>query len=81
MATISIRLPNELLEEANRFAVELQVSRTEYIRQAIQTMNEQSAREIRRRRLFEASRKVREESMRINEEFAAVEDVPDAPDA
>jgi metal-responsive CopG/Arc/MetJ family transcriptional regulator len=77
MTTISIRLPDELLQEVERCARELHLPRTEYIRRAIQAMNQTMLQESRRQRLFEASRKVRENSMRVNAEFAAIEDEPD----
>ena len=38
--------------------------------------NEKIAKELRRNRILQASRKVREESMRINAEFAEIEDAP-----
>ncbi len=41
-------------------------------------MNEKVANDLLRQRLQAASRKVRQESMRINREFAEIEDVPDA---
>jgi Arc/MetJ-type ribon-helix-helix transcriptional regulator len=54
------------------------MSRAEYVRQAITEMNEKVAAELLRQRLQQASRKVRQESMRVNREFAAFEGVPDA---
>ncbi len=78
MSVISIRLPDALLDETGRCAEALRVPRTEYIRRAILAMNQHTARELRRQRLFEASRRVREESLRVNEEFAAIEKAPDA---
>jgi len=73
MATISIRLQDDILEEVTTRARELHIPRAEYIRRAIHSMNEKVAREIRRKRIKEASKRVREESMRVNAEFAAVE--------
>ncbi|MDH5297916.1 MAG: hypothetical protein OEV91_02755 [Desulfobulbaceae bacterium] len=78
METISIRIEEELLHKATRQAKALHVTRAEYLRRAIAEMNERVTRDLRRQRLQEASRKVRQESMRINEEFAAIEDAPDA---
>lgn len=78
MSTVSIRLPDNLLKEAERHARELHIPRAEYIRRAIESMNAEVIAEQRRRRLMEVSRRVREESMRINAEFAAFEDAPDA---
>ena len=78
MTTISIRVSDDLLEEANRYARALHVPRTEYIRQAIAEMNKSMAREARRRRMFEVSRRVREDSLAVNREFASFEGDPDA---
>ncbi len=78
MGTVSIRIEDELLAEITRQAKELRVSRGEYVRRAITDLNEKVVRDLKRRRLQEASLKVRKESMRVNREFAAIEDDPDA---
>ncbi|MFA5348541.1 MAG: ribbon-helix-helix protein, CopG family [Methanoregula sp.] len=78
MGTISLRIDDALLDEVTSQARALHLSRTEYLRRAIAEMNEKVARDLRRHRLQEASRKVRAESMRINREFAEIEDAPDA---
>jgi metal-responsive CopG/Arc/MetJ family transcriptional regulator len=78
MSAISIKLPNELLETSDRYAEALQVSRAEYIRRALARMNQEVEAQLRAARLAAASRKVRQESMRVNAEFAAFETEPDA---
>ncbi|MGH8225288.1 MAG: ribbon-helix-helix protein, CopG family [Gammaproteobacteria bacterium] len=78
MAAISIRLPENLLKEAEQRARELHIPRAEYIRRAIESENAETAARLRRERIMAASRRVREESMRINAEFDAIEDAPDA---
>jgi len=78
MTTVSLRLPDDLLKEADRHARELRIPRAEYIRRAIVSWNSHVLAEQRRERLMEASRRVRGESMRINAEFDAVEDAPNA---
>lgn len=78
MGTISMRIEDELLAEVVSQAKALHMTRTEYLRQAIIEMKEKVASERRRQRLQEASRKVRKESMRVNLEFANIEDAPDA---
>ena len=78
MSTISLKLPDELLERSGRCAEQLNVSRSEYIRRAIEAMNRETTARLRAKRLAEASRRVRDESMRVNEEFAAIERDPDA---
>ena len=78
MSTISVRLPDALLKETDRQAEELHVSRTDYIRKALETMNAEALRRERNARLKDVSQRVREESMRVNAEFACIETAPDA---
>lgn len=78
MTTVSLRLPDELVKEADLRARELHIPRAEYIRRAIAALNTQVVATQRRQRMMGASRRVRAESMRVNAEFAAIEDVPDA---
>jgi metal-responsive CopG/Arc/MetJ family transcriptional regulator len=78
MGAISLRLPEELLEATGEHARALGISRAEYIRRAIERMNRETRGQIRAARMAEASRKVREESMRLNAEAAALEFEPDA---
>ena len=73
MEAISLKLPEELLEVSGRCAGALRLSRAEYIRRAIEKMNQQTQGRLRARRLAEASKKVRGESMRVNAEFARIE--------
>ena len=78
MRAISLRLPDDLVERSGRCAAALKVSRAAYIRRAIEQMNWETRAQLRAKRLAEASRKVRKESMRVNAEFAAIEQDPDA---
>ena len=73
MGAISLKLPDDLAQASSHYAQALQLSRAEYIRRAIERMNRETRAQLRARRLAEASRKVRDESMRINAEFAAIE--------
>jgi hypothetical protein len=73
MTTISLKLPDDVLEASGKNAGRLNVSRAEYIRWAIVRMNDAMAARTRNERLARASRKVRRESMRVNAEFDAVE--------
>lgn len=73
MTTISLKLPDDLLETSGDNADRLNISRAEYIRRAIVRMNEAMAARARKESLTRASRKVRRESMRVNAEFDAVE--------
>ena len=73
MATLSLRLPDELLMEVDYQAQSLGIGRAEYVRRAlIQMRAETEARRL-RKRLQEASLKGRKESMAVNAEFDAIE--------
>ena len=78
MGAISLKLPDNLLEASRRCASSLRLSRAEYIRRAIEQMNREVQARLRAKRLAEASRRVRKESMRVNAEFAAIERDPGA---
>ena len=78
MSAISLKLPDDLLEASKRCAFALRLSRAEYIRRAVERMNRETQARLRARRLADASRRVRAESMKVNAEFAAVERAPDA---
>ena len=78
MGAISLKLPQDVLETSRRCADTLRLSRAAYIRRAIERMNRQTQALLRAKRLTEASKKVRKESMRVNREFAAIEQDPDA---
>ena len=78
MGAISLKLPDDLLETSSKCAEAIHLSRAAYIRRAIERMNRQTRAQLRAKRLAEASRRVRKESMRVNAEFAAIERDPDA---
>lgn len=73
MSAISLRLPDGLLKDADEKAKSLHIPRAEYIRRAIEAMNQEVAERARRNRLMEISLRVRAESMRVNAEFDAIE--------
>ncbi len=77
MGTISIRIQDDILKKVDERARALRIPRAEYVRRAVTAMNEQVARELRKKRIMSASRRVRRESMKVNAEFDAVEDAPD----
>ena len=76
MTTISIRLPDNVLDEVDKIVKDLNVPRTAYLRQAILSMNSKVKEERRRARIIKLSKRVRKESMRINAEFSEVEHDP-----
>ncbi|MBK5276760.1 MAG: hypothetical protein JJE30_17160 [Desulfuromonadales bacterium] len=78
MTTLSLRIPDDLLHEVDTSAEQLHLPRAAYVRKALEQMNAAVAAQHRRMRLMEASLKVRGESMRVNAEFDAIEDVPHA---
>ena len=78
MGAISLKLPDKLLELSGQCAKTLRLTRSEYIRRAIERMNRETRSVLRAKRLAEASKKVRKESMQVNAEFAAIERDPDA---
>jgi predicted DNA-binding protein len=78
MESISLKLPEDLLETSERCAKALGIPRAEYIRRAIERMNREAEARTRAERMVTASRKVRKESMRVNAEFARIERAPDA---
>jgi len=75
---ISIKLPEELLAASTRVAEALGLTRTEYIRRAIEAANRQVERQRLAERLAAVSRRVRGESMRVNAEFAGIDRDPSA---
>jgi hypothetical protein len=78
MESIALKISKELLDESTRLAGALRIPRAEYMRIAIGRMNRRTAARLRAERLAEISRRVRDESMHVNAEFAAIERDPDA---
>ena len=78
MEAISLKLPDDLLEDSAQCAEALKMSRAAYVRRAIEQMNRKTRAEIRSQRLTSASLKVRKESKSVNREFAAIDRDPDA---
>ncbi len=77
MGTISIRIQDDLLKKVDEQAKILHIPKAEYIRRAVIEMNKKVARELRIKRIMNASKRVREESMKVNAEFDVIEDAPD----
>ena len=78
MATVSLRLPDDVLKAAEQHAKVLHVPRAEYIRRAIVAMNEEVLSQKRREQLMKVSKRVASASIKLNAEFAAIEDAPHA---
>jgi hypothetical protein len=78
MKTISLHLPEDVLDASNKAAATLRLSRAAYIRTAVERMNRDTAARQRAEKLAQASKKVRAESMSVNAEFGRFEREPDA---
>jgi len=78
MSLISIRLADKLLIELKNRAHLLHLSQTEYIRKAIEHMNEEVSKQERKQKLIQASLRVRGESMAVNNDFSRIEHDPEA---
>ncbi len=76
MTTLSLRIPDDLLQEVDAHADALHIPRAAYVRKALEQMNAAVDAQRRRARLMEVSMKVRAESMKVNAEFSKIEDVP-----
>jgi len=72
MRAMLLKLPENVLTTNRFYANSLHLSTAAYIRCAIERMNRQTQALLRARRLAEASKKVRKESLRVNREFAAI---------
>lgn len=73
MSTVTLRLPDKLLEESNMRAQILHLTRNEYIKKSLEHMNDKIRNLEKRKRLMDASKRVRQESMKINAEFEKIE--------
>ena len=78
MESISLKLPEKLLEASDRCARALGISRAEYIRRAVERMNRETEAQTDAERIARASRKCRKESMRVSAQFGAIDRDPDA---
>jgi len=78
MNTISVRLPEPLLNEIDQRAKDLNIPRAEYVRKALERLNTDVVAEQRRAHLMKVSQRVREESMKVNAEFSEAEDDPES---
>ena len=73
MSTVTIRVPDVLLQEADERARMMHVPRAEYVRRAIEEMNRKVLLDQRRERLMAASHRVGASHMAVNAEFDALE--------
>jgi predicted transcriptional regulator len=73
MSALTIRLPDKVVNEVDQRAQKLHISRSEYIRKSIETMNKSIYEKERSEKLAKISKRVREESMIVNSEFSETE--------
>lgn len=77
MIAISLRLPDGLVHDLEKHARKLHLSKTSYIREAINKYNTALAAKERHDRLMQLSLKVRASSLRVNKEFSEIEHDPE----
>ncbi|MFP3011978.1 MAG: ribbon-helix-helix protein, CopG family [Rickettsia sp.] len=77
MSALTVRLPDDLAEEVAKRAKKLHISRSQYIRRSIETMNKSLYEQERKEKLFAISMRTRKESMKINSEFSNIEHDPE----
>ena len=73
MSLVTIRISQELMNKTNQIARSLKVSRNEYIRKSILTMNESIKQQELRAQLTKSSKLVRKNSMQVNKDFDEIE--------
>lgn len=73
MSTVTLRLPDKLIEEANLRAQHLHITRNEYIKKAVENLNKEIRDLEKRKHLIAISKKVRAESMKVNTEFEMID--------
>jgi predicted transcriptional regulator len=77
MSALTIRLDDSTLSELTSKAEKLHLTRSEYVRKAIEFMNNMLSKKEKSAALADASMRVRNESMAINAEFAEIEYDPE----
>lgn len=73
---ISINIPDNIIIQADKNANILHIKRSEYIRKALENMNNQISKYQKYERLLHLSNLVRDESIDVNKEFEEIEYEP-----
>lgn len=73
MSLVTIRISEELMNKTNQIARSLKVSRNEYIKKSILTMNESVNQQELKIQLTKSSKLVRNNSMQVNKDFDEIE--------
>lgn len=76
MSALTVRLPDNVIDEVNNRAKKLHITRSEYIRKSIENMNKNLQQQDRKDKFIRVSKLVRKESMVVNSEFSKVEYEP-----
>lgn len=76
MSALTVRLPKKVINELDDRAKKLHITRSEYVRQSIESMNKDLYQQERKKRFIEVSRLVKKESMIVNSEFSEIENEP-----
>lgn len=73
---VTVNIPDIIIAQADRNARILHIKRSEYIRKALENMNNQIIKNEKYKRLLHLSHLVRDESMIINKEFEEIDHDP-----
>lgn len=73
---ITVNIPDNIITQADKNASILHIKRSEYIRKALETLNNQISKNEKYARLLYLSSLVRDESMNVNREFEEIEHEP-----
>lgn len=73
---VTVNIPDKIITQADKNASMLHIKRSEYIRQALENLNNQISKNEKYARLLHLSNLVRDESMIINKEFEEIEYEP-----
>lgn len=74
MKVLSLKLKDEIFEEAEKVTHALHVPRNAYINQAVDLYNKLNERKLLKMQLHEESKKVRQSSLKVLQEFEQLED-------
>ena len=77
MPTLTVRLPDEVLNEVSSKASTLHISKNAYIHKAIDKFNKEINNKIKREKITKASQKICTNSMEVNSEFSIIENYTD----
>jgi len=73
---ITVNIPDSIITQADKNASILHIKRSEYIRKALENLNNQISKNEKYARLLHLSNLVRDESININKEFEEIEHEP-----